>query len=404
MRKKEQRSEKEMDAVIDQTLRTLLSDQKVTVRDALSVPSIAGCVELISGTIAGLPVRLFESSGGVITERKQDYRLGLLNHETGDLLDAHQWKKALIRDYLLPGNGYSYVSWKKNQIEGIHYIDPVQVSVNINADPIFKVADFLVGGIRVAEYCMFRILRHTRDGVTGRGVVNENDRAISTMVDGILYERSLFRTGARKGFLKSDRRLTDDAISRLSNSIRRLFSNDGESVTVLNKGIEYQPAGQTAVETQLNENKTTNGREVCRMFCLSPKLFEGGATAEDRRMSAVYGIIPVVKALISALNRFCLLESEKDHLFFSIDTDELLEGGMLERYQSYEIAARNGLMQIDEMRNRENMSPLGLNFIKLGLDTVLYDPQTKQIYTPNTDKLSNLTEGKTLGEEGEGED
>ncbi len=404
MRKKEQRSEKEMDAVIDQTLRTLLSDQKVTVRDALSVPSIAGCVELISGTIAGLPVRLFESSGGVITERKQDYRLGLLNHETGDLLDAHQWKKALIRDYLLPGNGYSYVSWKKNQIEGIHYIDPVQVSVNINADPIFKVADFLVGGIRVAEYCMFRILRHTRDGVTGRGVVNENDRAISTMVDGILYERSLFRTGARKGFLKSDRRLTDDAISRLSNSIRRLFSNDGESVTVLNKGIEYQPAGQTAVETQLNENKTTNGREVCRMFCLSPKLFEGGATAEDRRMSAVYGIIPVVKALISALNRFCLLESEKGRLFFSIDTDELLEGGMLERYQSYEIAARNGLMQIDEMRNRENMSPLGLNFIKLGLDTVLYDPQTKQIYTPNTDKLSSLTEGKTPGEEGESED
>lgn len=392
MRRKEYRSVEMVDgASLDQALRTLISDRVITVKDALSVPSVAGCVELISSTIAGLPVKLYEKSGGAITEIKDDYRLDLLNHETHDLLDAQQWKKVLIRDYLLPGNGYSYINWINNRIEGIYYIDPTRISVNTNADPIFKTASFFVGGIQVEDYQILRILRCTRDGVTGTGIVKENERSISTMVDGLLYERSLFRTGARKGFLKTDRRLTDDAITRLSNSIRRLFSNDGESVTVLNKGIEYQAAGQTAVETQLNENKTTNGREVCKMFCLSPKLFEGGATEEDRRMSAIYGIIPIAKALTSAFNRFCLLESEKDKLFFVIDTDELLEGGMLERYQSYEIAARNGLMQIDEVRTRENMSPLGLEFIKLGLDTVLYDPKTKQIYTPNTDKTSSLT-------------
>ena len=398
--RKEKRSETIIeDASLDQALRTLISDRIITVRDAMGVPSIAGCVELISGTIAGLPVRLYEESEGTIREIKDDYRLKLLNHETGDLLDAHQWKKSLVRDYLLPGNGYSYINWIGNQIEGIYYIAPDQVSVNTNANPIFKRAEFLVGGMNIPYYSMLRILRNTKDGVTGIGVVRENDRSISTMVDGILYERSLFRTGARKGFLKAERRLTDDVITRLSQSIKRLFSNDGESVIVLNKGIEYQPAGQTAVETQLNENKTTNGREVCKMFCLSPKLFEGGATDEDRRMSAVYGIIPIVKALTEAFNRFCLLEDEKGRLLFSIDTDELLEGGMLERYQSYEIAARNGMMQIDEVRHRENMSPLGLKFIKLGLDTVLYDPQTKQIYTPNTDKLSSLTEGTQLGKE-----
>ena len=299
----------------------------------------------------------------------------------------------------MPGNGYSYVNWEGNQIEGIYYIDPEDVSANINADPIFKRAEFLVGGLRVDEYRMLRVLRNTRNGATGVGVVTENNRSISTMVEGILYERALFRTGARKGFLKTERRLTDSAMEKLSNSIKRLFSNEGESVTVLNKGIEYQAAGQTAVETQLNENKTTNGREVCKMFCISPKLFEGGASAEDRRMSAIFGIIPIAKALTAAFNRFCLLEKEKNKLFFAIDTDELLEGGMLERYQAYEIAARNGFVQIDEVRHRENMSPLGLEFIKLGLDTVLYDPKSRQIYTPNTDKLSTMASGKMLGEE-----
>ena len=400
MSKKERRAEEIIDdASLEQSLRMLISDNVITVKDALGVPSIEGCVELISGTIAGLPIKLYENSGGVITEIKDDYRLSLLNHETRDILDAHQWKKALIRDYLLPGNGYSYVNWEGNQIEGIYYVDPEDVSANINADPIFKRAEFLVGGLRVDEYRMLRVLRNTRNGATGVGVVTENNRSISTMVEGILYERALFRTGARKGFLKTERRLTDSAMEKLSNSIKRLFSNEGESVTVLNKGIEYQAAGQTAVETQLNENKTTNGREVCKMFCISPKLFEGGASAEDRRMSAISGIIPIAKALTAAFNRFCLLEKEKNKLFFAIDTDELLEGGMLERYQAYEIAARNGFAQIDEVRHRENMSPLGLEFIKLGLDTVLYDPKSRQIYTPNTDKLSTMASGKMLGEE-----
>ena len=76
MRKSEYRAEEVLDgASLDQALRTLISDQIITVKDALSVPSIAGCVELISGTIAGLPIRLYENSDGVITEIQNDYRL-----------------------------------------------------------------------------------------------------------------------------------------------------------------------------------------------------------------------------------------------------------------------------------------------------------------------------------------
>ena len=36
----------------------------------------------------------------------------------------------------------------------------------------------------------------------------------------------------------------------------------------------------------------------------------------------------------------------------------------------------------------EDLEPLDLEFIKLGFQDVLYNPKTKQIYTPNTDKTS----------------
>lgn len=385
-------------------LSSIISDGVVTVRDAMNIPAIAGCVELISGVVSALPVRLYRDDGGKVTELTDDYRLRLLNDETGDLLDAVQWKKALVRDYLLPGAGYSFVNWDGNRIEGIYYVSNNAVSVSKNADPVFKRADFLVGGVVYRDWQMLRILRNTEDGVTGHGVVTDSPEHISVMLAALEYERNLFKTGARRGFLKSVNKLTKDALAELKAAVKRLFSNSSpETLVVLNNGVEFQAMGQTAVDAQLEENKASNGREVCKLFCLSPKLFEGGATAEDRRTSAALGIIPIVNALQSALNRFCLMEREKDSLYFVVDTDELLQGTMLERYQAYEIASRNGIMQTDEIRYKEDMSPLGLNFIKLGLDTVLYDPATGNCYTPNTDKLARLNPSGTFrpGKEGD---
>lgn len=49
-------------------------------------------------------------------------------------------------------------------------------------------------------------------------------------------------------------------------------------------------------------------------------------------------------------------------------------------------------MQIDEVRYAENLEPLGLSWVKLGLQDVLYDPKTRRIYTPNTNQTSVMGE------------
>lgn len=120
------------------------------------------------------------------------------------------------------------------------------------------------------------------------------------------------------------------------------------------------------------------------MFCIAPSIFEGGATPEDLKNTVRFAIKPAVKALQTAINRFCLLESEKDTLSFELDMDVLDGTDMLSRYQAYEVAVKNGWMQLDEVRYEEGRNPLGLKFIRLGLDTVIYDPNTGLIYTPNT--------------------
>lgn len=378
---------------LDTALRASLGGSKVTVQTVLNIPAVSGSVSFIAGTVASLPIRLYRTTNGRSEEVHDDYRLRLLNEETGDLLDAFQWKCTLVRDFLLPGNGYTYVDWVNNRINGLYYVDPMQVSAGVGPDPIFKFARFHIGSGQYPEWQVMRILRNTKDGVTGTGVVAESSTHLETMLNALKYENRMMRTGAKKGFLraKEGRKLSQAVLDQLREGWRNLYGNDSdETVVVLNDGIEFQDAGQTAVDSQLNENKETNDHEIYKIFCIVPTVLEGGANQEDLKNTVRFAIQPVVKALQSAINRFCLLEDEKGTLSFEIDMDALDGTDMLSRYQAYEVAVKNGWMQLDEVRYEEGRNPLGLKFIRLGLDTVIYDPETKMIYTPNTKEWTKL--------------
>ena len=79
-------------------------------------------------------------------------------------------------------------------------------------------------------------------------------------------------------------------------------------------------------------------------------------------------------------------------MYFTLDTSELLKGDILKRYQAYKTGLECNVLQIDEARYKEDLPPLGLNWIKLGLQDVLYDPKTKTIYTPNMNQSMQMFE------------
>jgi len=171
----------------------------------------------------------------------------------------------------------------------------------------------------------------------------------------------------------------------------------------LNEGLEFQEASNTSVEMQLNENKKTNSDEICKLFNMPPAMINGGATEQDKTNFVQYCLNPILKEIECALNRDLLLESEKGSFYFAADTSELTKGDIEKRFRAYETACKNGFMQIDEIRLRENMPPLGLDFVRLGLQDVLYDPVTKQFYMPNMNKTGGLGQKESEPEQKEGE-
>jgi len=390
---------------LDPMLRAALGADVITEKEALQIPAVAAAVNFISYTVSGLKIRLFKSENGETEEILDDYRLRLLNQETGDLLDAYQMKAALVKDYLLAGNGYAFVNWKGRKLEGIYYVDPVYVSYNSPLDPIFKKTEFIINGTNYRDYQLMRVLRNTRDGITGAGLVEDSNILLETMLASLKYENKMVKTGGKKGFLKTKGRIRQELLNDLKKSWRLLYSNDSdETIVVLNDGLEYQDAGQTAVESQLNQNKGTNTEQIYNVFGIVASIFNGNATENDVKDTVEFAIKPVAKALETAINRFCLLEAEKNSLEFELDLDDLDMTSILTRYQAYEVAVKNGWMQLDEVRYEEGRNPLGLDFVRLGLDTVIYDPAKKEIYTPNTKEWVTLDQKDIKKTGGDGDE
>lgn len=370
-----------------------ISSGVVTKEEAINIPSVGACVDLISDIIATLPIKLYKENNGEVEELTEDKRVSLLNDETLDTLDAFQFKKALVTDYLLDGAGYAYIKRKRNDVESLHYVENRNVSILIGVDPIFKSYDISVNGVNYRDFEFIKVVRNSKDGVSGKGIIKENNKILSVAYNTLVFEESLVITGGnKKGFLKSLGRLSKDAITELKLAWKNLYQNNDENVVILNNGLEFQEASSTSVEMQLNENKKTNSSEINKLFKVPDSVLNGSATEE------VYGnfikncIFPIVKAIETALNKDLLLPSEKEQSFyFAFDMKELTKGDIEKRYSAYAIALDKGWMQIDEVRYLEDYPSLGLGFIKLGLQDVLYDPKTKQIYTPNTNKTTDIS-------------
>jgi len=384
----------------DVLLRALLGTTTITKTEALNIPSLKSCINFIADTVSMLPIKLYREKDGKAEEVKGDKRVSLLNDDTGDTLDAVQFWRALIADYYLGKGGYAYVKKERNQFTGMYYVDEVSVSVNKNTDPIFKDYDIMVNGKSYKPYEFIKILRNTKDGARGISIIEENNVMLSVAYNSLLFEENLVKKGGnKKGFLKSTKKLTQDVIDKLKAAWKNLYSNNSDNVVVLNDGLEFQEASNTSVEMQLNENKVTNSAEISKLINIPANIIKGTASPQEYNNAFKIGVMPVLRVIECALNRDMLLEKEKGILYYAFDTKEMLKGDIKERFEAYKTGIDANFLGIDEVRFMENLPFWGIEWIKLGLDSVLFNPKTHEIYTPNTNSTQNMQDLKVKPDE-----
>ena len=402
-RKVEERADTEIEAgASDSLLTALFNGTDVDKTILMQIPAVRACLEKIAGTVCRLPIKLYRKVDGKVEEITEDARLRMLNKETGDTLNADEFWRAMLEDYYLGRGAYAYI--KKNargEYEGLHYVEEEKVSVLKNYDPILKSYSIMVMGKRYHPFEFLKLHRRTKDGSEGIPLWQDNPLIFSVAYNSFVFEEKLVKKGGNKrGFIEAEDKLDKGAIESINRAWNNLYSNNTDNVVVLNKGAKFKESSNTSVEMQLNENKESNAKDICGMFGFSSRILYGEATEEDRKeyINAVMSLLNVIE---TALDKDLLTEKEKESFYFAFDTKELTRGSLKERYEAYALGLTNNFLQIDEVRAKEDMEPLGFKWVRIGLNDVLLDVEKGIVYTPNMNAVADLNNPKG-GEGNEG--
>ena len=382
--------------VDDVLLRAVLNGYAMSRESTLSIPSVSACVDFICNTFAQIPFKLYKETvkdGKRVTEEVTDERVSIINDDTRDTLDGFQFKKAICEDYLLGKGGYAYIGKTGNKFNALYYVPCDKVMVQKNEKAIYKDFTLMVDAGTYQSYQFIKLLRNTKDGAAGTGLTEEISKALQTAFKRLCYDYDITVTGgSRKGFIKSQKHLDQKAMQALKDAWENYYAGNANTV-ILNDGMEFQEASNTSRENETNAKQITFNSEVKDIFHI-------GATYEETIKNA---IMPIAVAFATALNRDFLLEKEKKSFYFAPDTKELYKGSMKERFESYKIAIECGFKTRNEIRYMEDDDALeGLDVINLGLGDVLLDTKTGNIYTPNTNAMTNFNgSGEPVSEDGQ---
>lgn len=387
------KSEKELRDVL---LGNSVKPEIVVTRDnVMQIPTLASGVNMIAKLIASLPIKMYELVDGEVNEIVEDSRLKLLNFQAEKTMSAYQMKESLVRDYLLDGNGFVYIKKKPNRniIESLHYVDRSQISFLSNFNPIEKDIKITVGTCGTYEvYDFINLCQNSKDGVQGKGLIANNSELLSTMLTSMKREKSIsFSGGVSRGVLKSQKPLSEEAMRALKRGWEELYS-DNNNALILSNGIDFQTVSSSGKDMELYNNKKANSDLVAEILNIPKSIMDGTASDEVFNNFVKTTINPILSQIEIALNNSLLFESEKGRIFFDVDTDELLKSDLEKRFKAYEIALRNSILTIDEVRKKEKLKKMpnigGL--VKLSLADVLYNPETNKAFNTNSSTMTSL--------------
>ncbi len=379
------------------------AQERMLEEQILQIPTVQMCLELISGTIAQLPIYLYkENSDGSIERILGDKRESLLNEEPNEFQTAYNFKKNLVKDYFLYGASYSYIDRLGNDIQGLHSIPAKATTVKKYIKNGFQVVDAdiilteIVSESDVKEHKykpheLLICLKDSEDGLTSKGLLFYGQSVFEIADNELEFINNIYKNGAMPlGVLKTEGRLNEGALERLKAAWSNLYTgrkNAGKTI-ILENGLDYMPISQKPKDLLVNEIKKDNINEICKLFNIPESLINGtnkyGSIEQNNIHFLQYTLSPVLTSIENGLNKSLLLEEEKDNgYFWAVDTAEVLKTTEIEKYQSIKVALDGGVITLNEARHKLNMASIKDDIMKWSLGNVLYYPETGEMKIPN---------------------
>lgn len=326
----------------------------VSAATGLGIPAMWRCVQLISDSIAALPLVAFRN-GERITPNPSILAQPDRTTTRVDMIGS------TIASLLIDGNAY----WLLGDRDELGYprqaallaTDAVQIKAT---GPVVR---YHVAGMTYDAEDILHFRGLTMPGsVRGLSVIEHHRRTLGLSIASEECAANVYDSGGLPvGVLEVDADITRDEADALKAGWTEKNGGRNRTPAVLANGIRYKPLSFTPSDLELIDARRYSAGQICTLFGVPPHMVGvAGASGNSLTYSNVtqdsiqftrYTLRPWLARVEQALST--LLPRGQEARFV---LDDLLRADTLERFQAYQIALAAGFLTVDEVRAAEDLT------------------------------------------------
>lgn len=345
----------------------------VTAESAMRVSAVYGCVSLLAGAIATLPLGVFERDGDARRKASHDYWWLFNEQANDDMTSAAAWEY-LLSSKLFYGDGFAQLlrpSMQSSRVIGWKPLHPLCVTpIKDERDELYYRVQPSHGPSYVLNSAdMVHCPSLGFDGLRSPSPITYAAReAVGTALAADQYAGKFFNGGATFDYaLKTASKLDKPQLDVLHESLRARLASGSRAPLILAGGLEPAQLSVNSKDAEILSTRLFTVEEICRIFGVPPhmvghtdKTTSWGSGIEQQSIGFVrYTLQRHLTPLAQELNR--KLWPVRQKYFVEHITAALERGDLKSRYEAYRIAlGRAGempWMDTDEIRRLENMPP-----------------------------------------------
>lgn len=349
------------------------SGKNVNERSAMQMTAVYACVRILSESIAGLPVHLYQYVDSGSKQKALEHPLyRLLHDEPNPEMTSFVFRETLMTHLLLWGNAYAQIIRNgKGQVVALYPLMPNRMSVDRDdKGHLFYQYQMQDSDAPTAKSGTV-ILKPTDvlhvpglgfDGLVGYSPIAMAKNAIGLSIATEEYGAKFFANGATpSGILEYPGTVKNPEAIRESWNAGFGGSSNAHKVAVLEEGMKYTPIAISPNEAQFLETRKFQIDEIARIFRVPPHMVgdlekSSFSNIEQQSLEFVkYTLEPWIVRWEQSLNRALLTETEKAAYFVKFNVDGLLRGDYQSRMNGYATARQNGWMSANDIRELENL-------------------------------------------------
>lgn len=338
--------------------------ERVSIDTALGVPAIWAAVNFLSGTLAGLPCKVYrrtgsgrkEISGGIAT---------LLHDAVNDEMSSFEWRKYFFDQVFTQGRGVSFIErTATGRPINIWPLEPEKLTVRrVDGRRLYDYRD----GDRKITYEASEVIdvpfMLKSDMLSHRSPILSNKDVIGLAQAVTKHGARFFMNGGVPPFVIQGPFQTPGGVQRASEELDqavRKAAKENRLALAVPAGHELKSIGADPEKSQLVETQRFMIEQVARIYSIPPTFLQDltHGTFSNTEQQDLHFTKHTIKRWIEQFEQemnLKLFGRNSNSQFVEMNVDGLLRGDFKTRMDGYAQGIQNAILTPNEARRRENL-------------------------------------------------